>query len=220
MSNKRSTKRRIKTLNAPIALNIMNTNLSNSNNSLPSLNRDEFTALSCIESLPFSTIDFICSLLVAFQISCAAIHVTREHSNKSKYLQVRSGGASLLVYWTSNLIFDSFIFVVNILTMCFTFKILFWLFTNKTNMNGSSDDYNNDFSLIASSNRILVYFSFYMIITCLSWSTMAYVWSSLFSFRRPTVNSSGNVSFCFFYSFKKSMSQNKYHQIFSESHLT
>jgi hypothetical protein len=159
---------------------------STSNYSTP-LNRDETTALSCIESLPFSTIDFICSLLVAFQIGCVAIHVTREHTNKSKYLQVRSGGASVFVYWTSNFLFDSFTFIVNIITMSVTFKLLFWLFTsNNSNYNDSNNNNNNDFTLIASNNRILFYFCLYMFVTCVSWSTVAYVWSILFSSRKQT----------------------------------
>lgn len=165
--------------------NNLSTTSSTSNFTTP-LNRDETTALSCIESLPFSTIDFICSLLVAFQIGCVAIHVTREHTNKSKYLQVRSGGASLLVYWTSNFLFDSFTFIVNIFTMCVTFKLLFWLVTSNHINDSNNNNNNNDFTLIASNNRILFYFCFYMLVTCVSWSTVAYVWSSLFSARKQT----------------------------------
>jgi hypothetical protein len=204
--------KQIKTVNEPIGLPISLTkNNDNSTpytttSSAPKINRDEFTALSCIESLPFSTIDFICSLLVAFQISCICIHVTRENMNKSKYLQIISmsigrGGnkrINLILYWASNFLFDCSLLCVNIFTMCLAFKILFWLFSSSL----IGDD--NDFLLIASNNRLLYSFFVYMCLACGSWATCSYLWSCFFtrsssvSFTSSSLSSSttsSNVSY-------------------------
>ena len=90
-----STNKRITTYNAPVMLNRLSSSDNDSDkdsqldlSTESSSMNDEFVALSCIESLPFSTIDFICSIIIAFLISLTSIHLTRERLNKSKSLQV------------------------------------------------------------------------------------------------------------------------------------
>lgn len=50
-----------------------------------------FNIINCIEATPFSNIDIIHGILVAFIISVSVMHLMRERKNGSKFLQLLSG---------------------------------------------------------------------------------------------------------------------------------
>ena len=152
--------RKIITTNAPISVK---------SNKTSEVNLDQLQVLSCVEAMPFSYIDFINSIIISFIISVTTIHLTREKRNGSKSLQLLSG-THFIVYWIANYLFDLVIFLFNIVTIVVSLKIVALSITDKA----------NDTFLIAHDGMTLFNFFLFMLLTCLSWSTLAYVWSNFF----------------------------------------
>jgi hypothetical protein len=151
--------RSIQTINSPVTV------LDNSTVNLSSIKLD---IISCIETMPFSFIDFIDAMIVAFMISVCTIHVTREKINGCKFLQLLSG-AHYTVYWLANYLFDMAVFIFNIVTLVIAIKVI---------AAGITDNANDVF--ILSNGNSLIFLLIYMFFASFSWTTSAYVWSFLF----------------------------------------
>ena len=148
--------------NAPLAV-------QSSKTLLDRIEFNKFKELGCIDSIPFSLIDFINSIIISFIICFTTIHLIRERRNGSKSLQLLSG-THFIVYWIANYLFDLVIFLFNIVTIVVSLKIVALSITDKA----------NDTFLIAHDGMTLFNFFLFMLLTSLSWSTLAYVWSNLF----------------------------------------
>nr|QUF59432.1 ATP-binding cassette transporter Abca3-like4 [Brachionus angularis] len=133
------------------------------------VNLDNFQILNCIEIIPFSFLDYINSIIIAFVISVSTIHLTREKRNGSKSLQLLSG-THYIVYLISNYIFDFIIYLIQIISLVLAFKIV------SINLNDTA----NDTVLISQNGLTLFYLFLFMLLTCFSWSTIAYIWSNFF----------------------------------------
>nr|UOU03315.1 ATP-binding cassette subfamily A3-like 2 [Brachionus rubens] len=149
--------RSIKTENVPLAAN--NT-LSGTSNFLE--------LLACIDSLPVSLLNFINSIIIALMIGIMVLHVGREKVNGSKQLQMLSG-INPITYWLSHYIFDLIIHLINISLIVIALKIVDSIKNDKT----------SEINAIAG-NETLGYFFLLLLISCLSWSLYAYVWSFFF----------------------------------------
>lgn len=129
----------------------------------------DFTFTDCFESIPFSILDSLIGFVVAFLISLACIHVTRERVNKSKQLQIMQGGG-WLVYWASNYLFEFLLYSISIVLMIALITIL----------GNVSSNVRNDYTLLAARNENLLKLFGFLLVTSFSWSTLAYVWSFMF----------------------------------------
>jgi ATP-binding cassette subfamily A (ABC1) protein 3 len=128
----------------------------------------DLSSSNCIEILPFSILDFLMGILIAFIIGFTTIHLTRERKSKSKNLQVLSGCESV-IYWLSNFSFDFVIHFINISCTIFLIWFVAWISTDA-----------NDHSVFTSNKMNLLYLFFFLIFSSLSWSSFSYIWSLLF----------------------------------------
>jgi hypothetical protein len=151
------TTRSIKTINLPIA---SNASLAGGTSFLE--------VLACIDSLPVSLLNLIVSFIIAFMIGIIVMHVAKERLNGSKQLQLLSG-VHFSTYWISHYLFDTLIYIFNILTIIFALAIV----------NLSKNDQTNEIYTIAGTNN-LGYFLLLLLFSCFSWSLLAYVWSFKF----------------------------------------
>lgn len=155
-------KKSIRSYNSPISVG--------KDTSLPSdVKLDTLEVLSCIEIMPFSFLDYINAIIIAFIISISTIHLTKEKRNGSKSLQLLSG-THYAVYWLSNFIFDFIVFFIQISTMILALKIV----SSKIN------DSANDTFLIAHNGLTLFNLYLFMLLTCFSWSILSAIWSNFF----------------------------------------
>ncbi len=152
-----SRQKTIKTINSPIA---SNSSLAGGSSFLE--------VLACIDSLPVSLLNLIVSFIVAFMIGIIVMHVAKERLNGSKQLQLLSG-VHFSTYWISHYLFDTLIYIFNILTIIFALAIV----------NLSKNDQTNEIYTIAGTNN-LGYFLLLLLFSCFSWSLLAYVWSFKF----------------------------------------
>lgn len=127
-----------------------------------------FDILQCVEGIPFSFIDLFNGYVIAFLMGLNAIHVTRERSNGSKRLQLLQG-THFITYWVSNYIFDFVINLISIGTIVTTLVVV-------ASLNGDSEA----FVLLGTYEINAFYLFAFMVISSLSWSTFAYLWSFLF----------------------------------------
>jgi hypothetical protein len=134
----------------------------------------DFSFMNCIETLPFSTLDFQFGLIVAFIISLTCINITRERVNRSKTLQIMSGTSNFM-YWTSNYTFDLFIYLINIGSVIGLIRFL-------AEMGASAPDRTDHVLLGLPENDSLSLLILFGLLTLnsLSWATFAYIWSGLF----------------------------------------
>ena len=151
------TSKSIKTYNSPIA---SNASLAGGSSFLE--------VLACIDSLPVSLLNLIVSFIIAFMIGIMVMHVAKERLNGSKQLQLLSG-VHFSTYWISHYLFDTLIYIFNILTIIFALAIV----------NLSKNDQTNEIYTIAGTNN-LGYFLLLLLFSCFSWSLLAYVWSFKF----------------------------------------
>lgn len=154
--------RSIKTINAPVSIGKSSVLPSN-------FSYNQLDIFSCLEIMPFSFIDYIFGIIVAFIISVSTIHLTRERNNGSKSLQLLSG-THYIIYWLSNFLFDFFIYMFQIATMLTALKIV---------ANNLTDTANDSF-LITQSWSSLVYLFGFMFLSSFTWSGLAYCWSYFF----------------------------------------
>nr|UOU03317.1 ATP-binding cassette subfamily A3-like 4 [Brachionus rubens] len=155
-------KKLIKTINAPISVG--------ASSSLPSnFSYDKLEVFSCLEIIPFSFLDYIIAIVIAFVISVTSIHLTREKRNGSKSLQLLSG-THYAIYWLSNYIFDFVVYFIQITTLLIALKLVAL---------GLSDTANDTY-LITYKWSTLADLFFFMIISSFTWSALSYIWSYLF----------------------------------------
>lgn len=170
--------RSISTINSPInALDNVTSNLS----------FDSLQVLSCIEAMPFSYIDFVDSIIVAFMISITVFHLARERRNGSKFLQLLSGTHYLVlsislynqlynfdcyfkIYWLANLLFDMMVFFFNISLLTIILRLVSYSITDQA----------NDTLLLAHKNSILFDYFLFLFLSSFSWATLTYLWTFLF----------------------------------------
>jgi hypothetical protein len=150
----------IRTINAPIAVSKIEES---------DINTEGLQSLDCFESIPFSFLDFINGIIIAFVISLTTIHIVREKRNGSKSLQLLSG-THYSIYWLANYLFDMLVYVVIISFMILALKIVAL----------SSPTSTNDTNILAYKGSSLFYLFVFMILTCASWATLSYIWSNLF----------------------------------------
>lgn len=148
---------KINTINAPLA---SNTSLSSSNQLLE--------VLPCLDTMPFSLLNFINSIIVALMIGFMVMHVGRERNNGSKQLQMLSG-IHYATYWLSNYCFDLIVYFFNVSSIVLALKII----------NAIKKDTTNELYSIAGSDN-LGYLYLLLLFSMFSWCTLAYIWSFLF----------------------------------------
>ncbi|RNA09250.1 ATP-binding cassette sub-family A member 3-like [Brachionus plicatilis] len=155
-------KRSIMTVNAPVS--------TGKSSALPSnFSYNQLDVFSCLEIIPFSFIDYIFGIIVAFIISVSTIHLTREKRNGSKSLQLLSG-THYITYWLSNFLFDFFVFSFQIVSMLTALKIVAINLTDKA----------NDSFLITKDWSSIMYLFVFMLLSSFTWSGLAYLWSNFF----------------------------------------
>lgn len=123
---------KINTINAPLA---SNTSLSSSNQLLE--------VLPCLDTMPFSLLNFINSIIVALMIGFMVMHVGRERNNGSKQLQMLSG-IHYATYWLSNYCFDLIVYFFNVSSIVLALKII----------NAIKKDTTNELYSIAGSDNL------------------------------------------------------------------
>lgn len=155
-------KRSIKTINAPVSIGKSSVLPSN-------FSYNQLDIFSCLEIIPFSFIDYIFGIIVAFIISVSTIHLTREKNNGSKSLQLLSG-THYITYWLSNFLFDFFVYIFQITIMLTALKIVAINLTDKA----------NDSFLITQNWWSILYLFFFMFLSSFTWSGLAYLWSFFF----------------------------------------
>ena len=155
-----NSKKSITTINAPVTV------LENSSSNF---SFGQLQVLNCIEAMPFSFIDFIDGVIVAFIISVCTIHVTREKRNGSKFLQLLSG-THYITYWASNYLFDVLVFFINISTIILALKLV----------SLTISDTANDTLVLANDGLTLFNLFTFMFFCSFSWATLAYIWSFIF----------------------------------------
>lgn len=154
--------RSIKTVNAPVS--------TGKSSALPSnFSYNQLDIFSCLEIIPFSFIDYIFGIIVAFIISVSTIHLTREKRNGSKALQLLSG-THYITYWLSNFIFDFLVYIFQIITMLTALKIVANNLTDKA----------NDSFLITKDWWSIIYLLIFMILSSITWTSLASFWSNFF----------------------------------------
>jgi hypothetical protein len=153
--------RSIQTINKPIVV------IPNEASSMQ--NNKNIDVINCLEVMPFSFLDFIEGIIIAFVISLSTIHITRENRNGSKSLQLLSG-THYVTYWFSNYIFDYAIHYINITSLIIALKMVIYFVKDEA----------NDTFLIAEKNSTLFNLYLFLLLTSLSWSTLSYLWSFKF----------------------------------------
>ena len=142
-------------------------NARNKNKRFSSYSKQIF---QCVEGIPFSNLDFVNGILIAFLISLTTICMTRERKTGSKKLHILSG-THFTVYWFSNYLFDFSFHFISSLIIVITLKI--------TSMVSNAD--NEAFILLKEPNSTnLLYLFIFLILSSFSWSTFAYLWSFFF----------------------------------------
>ncbi|CAF0704109.1 unnamed protein product [Brachionus calyciflorus] len=155
-------KKSIKTINSPVS--------AGRSSALPSnFSNDQLEVFSCLEIIPFSFLDFINAIIIAFVISVSTIHLTREKRNGSKSLQLLSG-THYIVYWISNYIFDFMIYLIQIIFLIGALKLV------ALGMNDTA----NDTYILTQKWSTLFYLFIFMILSSFTWSSLSYVWSNFF----------------------------------------
>ena len=124
--------------------------------------------LPCVDTLPYSILNFINSIIVGLAISVFVVHVGRERASGSKKLQLLSG-THFITYWISNHVFDMIICFFNVATMIAMIKLV----------NSIKNDTSIEIYSIGIDNQI-DYLFLVMILSSLSWPTLAYIWTFLF----------------------------------------
>ena len=124
--------------------------------------------LPCIDSLPYSILNFSTSIIIGLIISILVIHVGRERVNGSKGLQMLSG-TNFITYWFSNYIFDLIICFINICSLVSMLKLV-----NAIANNSSIEIYS-----VAIDPQI-DYLFLVLIFSMFSWPFIAYIWTFLF----------------------------------------
>lgn len=122
----------------------------------------------CIEAIPFSNLDFVNGILVAFLISLTTICMTRERETGSKKLHFLSG-THFTVYWFANYLFDFAFHLFSSLSIVLTLKII--------SMISKSD---NEAVILFKDPSTAFYLLIFLILSSFSWSTLAYLWSFFF----------------------------------------
>ncbi len=124
--------------------------------------------LACLDSLPVSLLNFFNAVIVAFIISIMVMSVARERLNGSKQLQLLSG-THYSVYWAANYLFDLAVCLVQISTLVIALKVV----------DAIKNDTSSETYAIAGDEN-LGYFFVLLLCSCLSWCTLAYIWSFFF----------------------------------------
>lgn len=154
--------RSIVTTNAPVSIPDNSTNIDPT-----SINLD---LMNCLDGMPFSYLDLINGLIIAFVISVTTIHLIRERINGSKSLQLLSG-THYSTYWLSNLIFDLMVYLFVISSLVVAIKVVAMT---------KDDEDTNETVIIGRDGYTLAYMFLFMVISSFSWATLSYVWSFLF----------------------------------------
>jgi hypothetical protein len=124
--------------------------------------------LPCVDTLPYSIINFINSIIISLVISIIVVHVGRERASGSKGLQLLSG-TNFVTYWLSNHIFDFIICLFNAATMVAMIKAV----------NFSKNDSSVEiYSVGGDSQSGFLFLVLLFSIFC--WPTIAYIWTFLF----------------------------------------
>jgi len=127
----------------------------------------------CFEIIPFSVVDMLNGLLISFIISLNTIVLIRERNSGSKSLQLLHG-THFSIYWLANYVFDFIIYFISILSILITLEIV------------SIFDKNNEaYIILGLKAENFIYLFIFLIISSLSWSTIAYIGS--FVFKRDIV---------------------------------
>ena len=147
----------ISTINSPIA----------QNSSAPS-RASYLNSLACVDSFPVTLLNFVMAVIIAIVIAFQVMHVARERNNGSKQMQMLSG-IHYVTYWVANYLFDSIIMVFQ----C-SMLIIMLAIVNAIKNNSDAEVYK-----IASSN-LLGYAYLLLLFSCMTWCTLAYIWSFLF----------------------------------------
>jgi hypothetical protein len=150
----------IRTVNAPIVTSL---NLTDEMQATIS------QALSCLEFIPFSTVDILTSIVFACLISYIAIHLTREKRNGSKSLQLLSG-THFSTYWVANYLFDMCLLLVSIIS----FLLIMWIVALMRS-NKQTEAY-----VLTVEDSNFFYMLAFLFISSFSWPLLAYLWSFLF----------------------------------------
>ena len=153
------TKKSIKTINAPVKA-VLNSNFD----------PRDLDIFGCLESIPFSLLDFINSIIIALIISLSTIHLTRERKNGSKALQLLSG-THFTTYWIANYIFEYLVYFFNIVLMVVAIKVVSMVMKSETT---------SEAVMIGSDAESLGYLFLFLAISCLSWAALSSFWSFLF----------------------------------------
>lgn len=135
-------------------------------------NLNQENIFSCVQVVPFSVLDTILCLIVAFLIGLMSIHQVRERTNGSKKLQLISG-VSKITYWASNYLFDLSVCVINItLMLCAFILAQKFLIT----------DNSNDLAIFLKTSPAEQFFYLGVSLTLgsLTWISLSYAWSFLF----------------------------------------
>ena len=122
--------------------------------------------LTCFES--GSLLATVNSLIVALVIALASVHVASERASGFKQLQLVAGTRPL-AYWLANYLFDSLVVVFNVCGMVFALEMV-----------GVAQGGGNggQVTTIAGNVALLDLFLL-LLVSCMSWTLCAYVWSSL-----------------------------------------
>lgn len=148
----------IETINSPIK--------TDSKSSLIDISTTEGKILRCFEMPPFTILDIITSIIVAFILSLSTVNLIREKKNGSKSLQLMSG-VHVLTYWFANYLFDILAFLFNICGMIAILKVLDFILNEKA----------YDITIIINDWTKLAYFCLLLVISSVSWATLSYIWS-------------------------------------------
>lgn len=148
----------------------ISSNINTINREYMSNNSDSGTLelLNCAEIIPFTVVDSLNGVLIAFLISLNTIALTRERKSGSKSLQLLHG-THFTVYWLSNYIFDFLLYFFNIMCMLVTMKLV------------SLTDHTGElYMILGVKPENFWYLLTFLVSASFSWSTFAYVWSFKF----------------------------------------